>query len=133
MGCIRGSHDPSEYSYKMYGTNHKVARFGIFLKSTSGLVPDGRVGLIKSSCRYHFRTFQLELDILDTKNIGNGSVVTKLQPLEVGQISENPGKSWPGSPFLSIRASSRSDSCFPRFGPLKKRFNIVWIESFSCN
>ena len=41
-----------------------------------------------SSDRCHFWAFQLELDILDTRNIGNGPVGTKLQPLELGRISE---------------------------------------------
>ena len=75
-----------------YGVVHigQVARFGIFPKSASRLVPDGWVGLIISSCRCHFRTFQLKLDILDTKNFGNGPVVEELQPFEVGRIPENP-------------------------------------------
>ena len=64
-----------------------------FLKSASRLLPDGWVELKSSGCRGHFRTFQLELDILDTKNFGIGSVVKKLQLLEVGRISENLRKS----------------------------------------
>ena len=62
--------------------------FGISPKFASRLLPDGWVGLNISGCRYHFRTFQLELDILGTQNFGIGSVVTKLQPLEVGRILE---------------------------------------------
>ena len=71
----------------------QVPGFGIFLKSASRLLPDGWVGLNISGCRRHFRAFQLELDILGTKNFGVGSVVTKLQPLEIGRIFENSGKS----------------------------------------
>ena len=71
----------------------QVARFGIFLKSASRWVPDGWVGLIISSYRCYFRTFQLGLDILGTKNVGNGPVVEKLQPFEVGRIPEISGKS----------------------------------------
>ena len=62
----------------------QAARFEISPKSASRLVPDGWVGLTNSSDKYNFRCFQLELDILDTKNIGNGLVVTKLQLFEVG-------------------------------------------------
>ena len=62
----------------------QVPRFFIFLKSASRLVPDGWVGPKSSGDRCHFWTFQLELDILDTKNIGIGSVDTKLRLLEVG-------------------------------------------------
>ena len=58
--------------------------FGIFLKSASGLVPDGWVGLKSFGYRCHFQAFQLELDTLDTQNIGNGPVVAKLQPCGVG-------------------------------------------------
>ena len=65
----------------------------VYLKVASRLVPDGCEELTISGCGYHFRTFQLELDNLDTKNFGNGSVVKKLQLLEVGRISENLGKS----------------------------------------
>ena len=60
-----------------------VVSFGIFVKFASRLLPDGWVELKTSGCRCHFRTFQLELDILDTMNIEIGSVVTKLQLLEV--------------------------------------------------
>ena len=35
----------------------------------------------------HFRAFQLELNTLGTKNLEIGSVVEKLQPFEVEQIS----------------------------------------------
>ena len=55
-----------------------------FLKSASRLVSDEWVGLKSSSGRCHFWTFQLELDILDTKDIDIGSVDTKLQLFEVG-------------------------------------------------
>ena len=57
----------------------QAARFGIFLKSASRLVPDGWVGLKSFGYRCHFRAFQLELDTLDTQNIGNGPVVEELQ------------------------------------------------------
>ena len=62
----------------------QAASFEIFLKSASRLVPDGWVGLKRSSDRCHFWTFELELDTLDVKNIGIGSVGTKLQLCEVG-------------------------------------------------
>ena len=61
-----------------------VPGFWILLKSASRLVPDEWVGLKSSSGRCHFWTFQLELDILDTKDIDIGSVDTKLQLFEVG-------------------------------------------------
>ena len=57
-----------------------MVRFGIFQKSASGLVPDGWVELRNFSNRYHFRTFQLELDNVGTKKFKIGSVVKKLQP-----------------------------------------------------
>ena len=66
--------------------------FGIFLKSASGLVPDGWVELKSFGYRCYFRAFQIKLDILDTQNFGNGPVVEELQPFEVGAISKNPGK-----------------------------------------
>ena len=75
------------------GASRPDSSFGIFLKSASRLLPDGWVELKSAGCRGYFRTFQLELDILDTKNFGIGSVVKKLQLLEVGRISENIGKS----------------------------------------
>ena len=65
----------------------QVARFGIFLKSASGMVPDKWVGLKSFGYRCHFRAFQLKLDILDIQNFGNGPVVEELQPFEVGAIS----------------------------------------------
>ena len=71
----------------------QVTRFEVFLNFASRLVPDGWVGMKSSSDRCHFWAFQLELDILGTKNIEIRSVVTKLQALEVGRISENPEKS----------------------------------------
>ena len=49
------------------------------------LLPDGWVELKISGCRCYFRTFQLELDNLGTKNFEIGSVAEKLQPFEVGQ------------------------------------------------
>ena len=73
----------------------QVARFGIFLKSASRLVPDGWVGLKSFGYRCHFRAFQLELDTLDTQNIGNGPVVEELQPFEVGRIPEKSGGRYP--------------------------------------
>ena len=65
----------------------RAARFGIFPKSASRQVPVGWVGLKSFGYRCHFRAFQLELDTLDTQNIGNGPVVEELQPFEVGRIS----------------------------------------------
>ena len=67
----------------------QVSRFGIFLKSASGLVPDGWVGLKSFGYRCHFRAFQIKLDILDTQNFGNGPVVEELQLFEVGWILGN--------------------------------------------
>ena len=64
----------------------QAVRFGIFLKYTLRLLPDGSVELKISGCRYHFRAFQLELDTLGTKNFEIGSVVTKLQLFEVCYI-----------------------------------------------
>ena len=73
-----------------YRSDHS---FGIFLKSASRLVPDGWVGPTSFDNRCYFRTFQLELDILDTKNFGIGPVVKELQLFAVGRILENPGAS----------------------------------------
>ena len=53
-------------------------------KSASRLLPDEWVELKSSGCGCHFRTIQLELDILDTKNFGNGPVFKKSQLLDVG-------------------------------------------------
>ena len=66
-----------------------VVSFGIFMKFASGLLPDGWVELKGSGCRCDFRTNQLELDILDTKNFGIGSVGAKLQPLKDDNKIEN--------------------------------------------
>ena len=68
----------------------QVPGFGIFLKSASRLLPDGWVGRNSFGKRYHFWAFQLELDILGTKNFGIGPVIKKLQPFEVGWFLENP-------------------------------------------
>ena len=78
----------------MFGVVHvgQDARFGIFLKFASRLVPDGWVELKSFGYRCYFRAFQVQLDILDTKNIGNGPVVAKLQLFEVAQFSKNPKK-----------------------------------------
>ena len=54
---------------------------------------DGWVELTSFGYRCHFWAFQIKLDILDTQNFGNGSVVEELQPFDVGAISKNPGKS----------------------------------------
>ena len=88
-------HEISSLSWPFSGVVQvgQVARFGIFLKSASRLVPDGWVGLKSFGYRCHFRAFQLELDTLDTQNIGNGPVVEELQPLEVGRIPGISGKS----------------------------------------
>ena len=106
----------------------KVARFGIFLKSASRWVPDGWVGIKTSSDRCHFWAFQLELDILDTTNIGNGSVGTKLQPLELGRISEisdnsnkNPSKI---HHFVFITSSRLLSS---HFGTLQKSVFLLCV------
>ena len=64
----------------------QVVRFVIFLKFASRLVPDGWVELKMSDGRCYFWTFQLELDILDTKNIEIGSVGTKLQLFETWAV-----------------------------------------------
>ena len=79
----------------LYGVVHidQVARFGIFLKSASRLVPDGWVELKSFGYRCDFRAFQIKLDILDTQNFGNGPVVEELQLFEVGMISKISGKS----------------------------------------
>ena len=66
----------------------QVPGLGFFLKSASRLLPDGWVGLKISGCKYHFRAFQVELNILGTKNFEIGSVVKKLQSFEVGRILE---------------------------------------------
>ena len=60
---------------------------GFSLKVASGLVPDRWVERKSSSYRCHFRSFQLELDNLGTKNFEIGSVVKKLQPFEVDKKS----------------------------------------------
>ena len=76
-----------------------VASSGIFRKFASRLLPDGWVELKISGCRYHFRTFQLELDTLGTKNFEIGTVVKKLQMFEVGRILKI--REIPTSPFWS--------------------------------
>ena len=55
----------------------------------SGLVPDRWVERKSSGYRCHFRAFQLELDNLGTKNFEIGSVVKKLQPLELDRQKSN--------------------------------------------
>ena len=57
----------------------QVLSFGISPKSASRLLPDGLVEIKITGCRCYFWAFQLELDILGTKNIGIGSVDAKLQ------------------------------------------------------
>ena len=57
----------------------QVARFWIFLKFASRLLPENLSEMEVHNCRCHFRAFQLELAILGTENIGNGPVVAKLQ------------------------------------------------------
>ena len=90
-----GFQDSERRDKTPFGVVHidQAARFGIFLKSASRLVPDGWVGLKSFGYRCHFRAFQLELATLDTQNIGNGPVVEELQPLEVGRIPKISGKS----------------------------------------
>ena len=56
----------------------QIAVFEIFPKFASRLLPDGWVGLKSSGCRCHFRAFQLELDIVGTKNFEIGPVVKKV-------------------------------------------------------
>ena len=75
-------------AHKLTGVVHigQVARFGIFLKSASRLVPDGWVELKSFGYRCDFRAFQIKLDILDTQNFGNGPVVEELQLFEVEQL-----------------------------------------------
>ena len=96
----------------------QVARFRIFLKSASGLLPDGWVGLKSFGYRCHFRAFQLELDTLDTQNIGNGPVVEELQPLEVGRIPENSTSAGPSDDMGNLIAYL----CLFTFGTAKKVF-----------
>ena len=101
--------------------------FGIFLKSASRLLTDGWVGVVVSSCRCHFRTIQLGLAILDTKNIGNGPVVEELQPFELGRIPENPA---------ILRCSAPSESYGGDFIILlfrrQKNFNIFCAQVFGA-
>ena len=66
----------------------QVGRFWIFLKYASRLLPENLSEMEVHNCRCHFRAFQLELAILGTENIGNGPVVAKLQPFQVGRISK---------------------------------------------
>ena len=82
------------YSSSLTGVVHigQVAGFEIFLKSASGLLPGGWVGLKSFGYRCHFRAFQLELDTLDIQNIGNGPVVAKLQLFEVEQLLQKSKK-----------------------------------------
>ena len=103
----------------------QVGRFGIFLKSASRLVPDGWVGLKSFGYRCHFRAFQLELDTLDTQNIGNGPVVAKLQPFGVGKISEISGKSELSSASTRIR-SNYWRSVFIYFWDSQKVSTFFW-------
>ena len=53
-----------------------------FLKIASHLLHDGWVELKISGCRYHVRAFQLELDILGTKNFEISSVVKNCLKLD---------------------------------------------------
>ena len=104
----------------------QAARFGISPKSASRWVPVGWVGLVVSSCRYRFRTFQLKLDILDTKNFGNGPVVEELQPFEVGRISikSNGFKQKPyENPSFPVQKLESYDF-WNYFGTLSK--SVVW-------
>ena len=74
--------------YFKYGQISRVPGSYQSVKYPSHLVPDGWVEIKISGCRCHFRAFQLELDILGTKNIEIGSVGTKLQLFKVGNILE---------------------------------------------
>ena len=56
-----------------------------FQKTTKRLAHENLSEIEVHNCRCHFRAFQPELDIVDTKNFEIGSVVKKLQPFEVGQ------------------------------------------------
>ena len=73
----------------------QITSFMIFLKFASRLLPDGWVGLKSSGCRCHFWAFQLELDIVGTKNFEIGSVVKKLQLFEDGRVLEISDKMYP--------------------------------------
>ena len=65
----------------------QVARFGIFLKSASRLVPDGWVERKISVTDVIFERFSSSQNLtLGTKNFEIGPLVKKLQPFEVGRI-----------------------------------------------
>ena len=66
---------------------HQNVGFQIFTLYPSSILPDGWVELKISTCRCHFRAFQVELDILGIMYFVIGSVVEKLQAFEVGWIS----------------------------------------------
>ena len=105
---------------------------GYFLKSVSRLVPNGWVGLKSFGYRCHFRAFQLELDTLDTQNIGNGPVVEELQPLEVGRISEIPGNSTKKSSKIIILCSSIEKLSFSKpFRDLPKSVSLISVNFFT--
>ena len=53
------------------------------------MLPKGSIELEISGCRYHFRSFQLKLHNLGTKNFLIGSVGKKLQLFELGRIFKN--------------------------------------------
>ena len=78
---------PLVVNFSEWNIKYSVCYLLVFQKTTKRLVCDGWIELKKSGCRCHFRTFQLELDNLGTKNFENGSVVEKLQPFEVERIS----------------------------------------------
>ena len=86
----------------------QVPGFWIFLKTASRLVPDGWVEIKISGCRCDFWSFQLELDILRTKNIEIGSVDTKLQLFKVGRFFEKSGN--PKAVSEKINGKSRKMS-----------------------
>ena len=54
-----------------------------FQKPSKRLAPENLSEIEVHNCRCHFRGFQLELHIVDTKNFEIGSVVAKLQLSEV--------------------------------------------------
>ena len=60
-------------------------------KTTKRLAPENLSEIEVHNCRCHFRGFQLELHIVDTKNFEIGSVVEKLQRFEKSRNVKNFG------------------------------------------
>ena len=60
-----------------------------FLLIIASCLPSGEgVDFVCGGYRYHFWTFQLELNRIGSKNFANGSIVAKFQTLKVGEILE---------------------------------------------